>query len=73
VGDQSVRSWLADANLPGKTANGDTSTRKRITGVALRPGDRIRIAGAPDGGDEATLDYIEVVPAANTPSAYSPR
>lgn len=68
VGDQLISSWIADANLPGKAANGDTSTRKRVTGVALRPGDRIRLAASPEAGDEAALDYVEIVP--NIPSAY---
>jgi alpha-glucuronidase len=71
VKDQPIRSWMADRNLPGKTANGDTSTRQRITGVALRPGDQIRIVGTPDSGDEAALDYIEILP--STLFAYQQR
>ncbi len=72
VGDQVIRSWTANANLPGRAANGDTSTRIQVTGVALRPSDQIRIEARSDAGDEAALDYIEIEPAANTPSAYSP-
>lgn len=60
VGRQLVASWAADANLPSKIPNGDTSTRKRITGIELRPGDEIRITGAPNNGDNASLDYIEI-------------
>jgi hypothetical protein len=33
-----------------------------IAGIALRPGDEIRIEGAPDGGDPAALDHVEVQP-----------
>lgn len=67
VGDQLMRSWTADAKLPARIPNGDTSTRKRIERIALRPGDTIRIIGTPDGGDTASLDYIEIVPAQDKP------
>ncbi|MBV8552165.1 MAG: glucosiduronase [Acidobacteriaceae bacterium] len=62
VGDQLIRSWTADAQLPGKAPNGDTATRERISEVALRPGDEIRIVGTPDGGDHAALDYVAIKP-----------
>jgi alpha-glucuronidase len=55
--------WAADAMLPSIRPNGDNSTRKTIPNVDLNPGDVIRIEGAPDGGDPAALDYIEVLPA----------
>ena len=38
-----------------------SSTRRLISGVALRPGDEIRIEGKPDGMDLAGLDYVEIV------------
>jgi alpha-glucuronidase len=60
VGKQLIESWVADANLPSKIPNGDTSTRKRIAGVRLQPGDDIRITGTPNGGDNASLDYVEI-------------
>ncbi|MFZ0593849.1 MAG: alpha-glucuronidase family glycosyl hydrolase [Bryobacteraceae bacterium] len=62
VGDQLIRSWIADASLPSNLPNGDTSTREKITRIALRPGDQIRIIGTPGGGDLAWLDYIEITP-----------
>jgi hypothetical protein len=31
-----------------------------VPGIALRPGDEIRIEGMPDGGETAALDYIEI-------------
>ncbi len=67
VGDQLMRSWTADAKLPARIPNGDTSTRKRIEGIALRPGDAIRIIGTPDEGDTASLDYVEIAPAQDKP------
>ena len=56
-------SWAADATLPSRQPHGDNSTRHIVRGVALKPGDVIRIEGAPDGNDAAALDYIEVQPA----------
>jgi hypothetical protein len=39
-----------------------SSTRRRIRGVTLRPGDEIRIEGRPDGNDPAGIDYVEILP-----------
>ncbi len=39
---------------------GDSSTRRRIRGLALRPGDEIRILGIPDRDEHAPLDYVEI-------------
>ncbi len=63
VGDQMVDGWSADRQLPGKELSADSSVRHRITGLALRTGDVIRVEGTPDQGDRAGLDYIEVRPA----------
>ena len=60
VGDQKVDQWLADDNLPARRPNGDSSTRRWIPGLALRPGDQIRIVGFPEEGERAPLDYIEI-------------
>ena len=54
--------WSADAMLPSQRPNGDNSTRHVVHGVALKPGDVIRVTGTPDGDDPAALDYIEVMP-----------
>lgn len=64
VGDQTVSHWQADAALVSKVPNGDTATRQRITGIALRPGDRVQVIGTPDHGDEAALDYVRLEPSA---------
>ena len=63
VGSQLVDQWKADATLPSHRPNGDTSTRRNICGVALRPGDAIRIDAVADGGENACIDYIEINPA----------
>jgi alpha-glucuronidase len=60
VNDQQVDEWSADLNLPGKSPSADSSTRRRIKKVALRPGDTMRIEGVPDGEERAPLDYIKI-------------
>jgi alpha-glucuronidase len=60
VGAHLVDEWIADDNLPATKPGGDSSTRRRITGLALRPGDNIRIEGIPDGEEHAALDYVEI-------------
>jgi len=54
--------WVADDTLPSAKLGGDTSTRRQIAGVLLRPGDEICIEGIPDAGELAALDYVEIEP-----------
>ena len=60
LGDQVVDEWVADDLLPATKPGGDASTRRRISGLALRPGDNIRIEGIPEGEERAALDYVEI-------------
>jgi alpha-glucuronidase len=60
LGDQVLDEWVADDHLPATKPGGDSSTRRRIPGLALRPGDMIRIEGIPDGEERAPLDYVEI-------------
>jgi alpha-glucuronidase len=60
VGDQPVAHWVADDQLPSRKIGGDSSKRRRIDGLELHPGERIRIEGIPDGDEHAALDYMEV-------------
>jgi len=60
VGDRVVDTWIADGDLPSSKLGGDTSTRRHIGTLELHPGDQIRIEGAPDGGELAALDYVEI-------------
>jgi alpha-glucuronidase len=62
VGSQLVDEWLADSSLPATAPNGDSSIRRRVIGLALRPGDVLSITGFPDGAEAAPLDYIEIYP-----------
>jgi alpha-glucuronidase len=62
VGKQLVDEWVADDRLPNAKVGGDTSVRRRISSLALRPGDEIRIEGVPDGGEHAVIDYIALRP-----------
>jgi alpha-glucuronidase len=64
VGQQCIDHWLADADLPSRRPDGSSSTRRLITGVALRPGDEMRVEGTPQGDEPAPLDYVEVTPSA---------
>ena len=65
VGSQLVDEWAAADRLPTRRIDSSSSTRRVIRGVALRPGDEIRIEGVPDGGEPAALDYIEIQPDGN--------
>jgi len=62
VDERIVDEWAADDHLPAAKPGGDSSTRRRIIGLALRPGDNIRIEGVPDGAEHAAVDYIEILP-----------
>jgi alpha-glucuronidase len=68
VGDQLVDEWRADMLLPGSAPSADSSVRHRSKGLALRPGDLIRVDGIPDRDERAPLDYIEIIPIASTTS-----
>jgi alpha-glucuronidase len=62
VGQRSVDEWLANASLPATKPDGDSSTRRAIPGIWLRPGDELRIEGFPDREERAALDYVELNP-----------
>jgi alpha-glucuronidase len=60
INGQRVDEWVADDHVPTRKIDGSSSIRRIIRGLALRPGDEIRIDGLPDGGETAALDYIEI-------------
>jgi alpha-glucuronidase len=62
VHGQPVDEWSADDRVPERRNKIDSSssTRRTISGVALRKGDEIRIEGVPDGEERAAIDYIEI-------------
>src|SRR5260370_24065080 len=60
VGDQVVDEWMANDTLPTTKIGGDSSTRPRIRGLALRPGGDLPIAVIPDREEHAPLDYVEI-------------
>jgi alpha-glucuronidase len=62
INQQQVNHWAADAHLPAGRPSGSSSTRRVIHGVALRPGDAVRIIGVPNGKEHAPVDYIEIRP-----------
>jgi alpha-glucuronidase len=65
IAGQQVDRWDADNVLPTPSLNPNahTSARRNVRGLALRPGDEIRIEGVAEGGEEACLDYVEIHPA----------
>jgi alpha-glucuronidase len=62
VGAQLVDEWTAADRLPSAKLDSTSSTRRSIPGIALRPGDQIRIEAVPDGKETAALDYVELIP-----------
>jgi alpha-glucuronidase len=60
VGNQQVDEWIANDHLPATRPGGDASTRRTIHGLAMHPGDEIRIEGIADGEEHAPVDYIEL-------------
>ena len=62
VGPQVVDEWRADGSFPTAEANGHSSVRRLVRGLALRPGDRIRLDVEADGGENAPIDYVEIDP-----------
>jgi alpha-glucuronidase len=61
IGKQLIDEWTADLRLPSPRLDSTSSTRRQIENVALRPGDEIRVEGAPQGNEAAALDYIELI------------
>ena len=60
VAGQLITEWAADDGLPTNKISSHSSTRRVISGVALRPGDQIRIDGYPNGAEGAPIDYVEI-------------
>jgi alpha-glucuronidase len=56
IEDRVIDNWDAIGHLRAPKVDGSTSTRRTLSGVALRTGDEIRIQGGP-------IDYIELLPA----------
>jgi alpha-glucuronidase len=61
VADQLIDEWTATNRPPSRRIDGSSSTRHTIPRILLRPGDRIRIEGMPDGGEPAAIDYVEIL------------
>ena len=57
---QGIDEWKADKRLTARKPGGDSSARRRITGLALRPGDEIRLEGLPDGEERAGIDFVRL-------------
>jgi alpha-glucuronidase len=66
VAGQAVDEWLASDTLPTAKVDAHSSTRRRIRGIALRPGDPITVEATPDRGELAAFDYVEIRPHTGT-------
>jgi alpha-glucuronidase len=63
VADQVIEEWTAaKQRVPARGMDSSSSTRRTVRGIALRPGDTVRVEGVRDGGETAGLDYIEIIP-----------
>jgi alpha-glucuronidase len=60
VNGELLDQWVASDRLPTQKIDGTSSSLRIVPGVALKPGDEIRIEASPDGGESAALDYIEI-------------
>jgi alpha-glucuronidase len=60
VSGHAINQWVANNDLPSDKPNGHTSTRRVVSGVALRAGDEIRIEATTGGKDRADIDYVEI-------------
>ena len=61
VSEREVDRWRADGDFPSAEPNGHTAARRLVRNVRIRAGAAIRVEGAPDRGERAVLDYIEIV------------
>jgi alpha-glucuronidase len=57
----SLGDWTTSTMPARRRLDSTSSTRRLIEGVALRPGDIVRLEGAPDQTEQAAFDYIEIV------------
>jgi alpha-glucuronidase len=60
VGRQLVQEWDADDKLPSRKIDGASSKRRLVEGIALRPGDEVRLEAVAGGAERAAFDYIEI-------------
>jgi len=65
LGSRVLAEWTANDRVPTRKIDSSASALYAMDGIALRPGDEIRIEGTPDGGETAALDYVDVVPNEN--------
>ena len=72
VNDKNIDEWTASDHLPARALGGDSSTRRQISEITLRPGDEIRIEGTPDDQDLAALDYVSIHSMAEVAASHLP-
>jgi alpha-glucuronidase len=65
-----IPDWTTATAPQRRKLDSSSSTRRLIEGVALRPGDVVRLEGTPNQMEQAAFDYIEVVPEAAAGAAH---
>ena len=65
-----IAHWTAAHKLPGYRTDGDTSIRKLVRDVKLKPGDRLELIGHPQGREPAPFDYVVAYPAKDQSGAH---
>ncbi|KAK3934680.1 alpha-glucuronidase A [Diplogelasinospora grovesii] len=68
INDEPLEEWIGDledklGHAFSKKLDGSSATRITIPGIKLEKGDVLKIVGAPDGIEQAPLDYIALIPA----------
>lgn len=69
LNEATARPYVASAadHLPTRKLDASSSSRRFVAGIALRPGDELRIEGMPHGREAAAVDYIEIHPEGRLP------
>ncbi|KAK8137901.1 alpha-glucuronidase A [Apiospora sp. TS-2023a] len=67
LNDESLGTWVGNHEdrlgySPSPYPDGHSATRIYFRGVQAGTGDMLRIVGRPDGGEQAPLDYVSVLP-----------
>ena len=67
LNNKTIAWWIGDnedklGHTPSIYLDGHSATRKTLRAVHVKKGDELRIVGTPDGGEQAPLDYVAVLP-----------
>jgi hypothetical protein len=70
---QEVAAWVADDDLPSNLPESVTRVERVVaTGLALQPGDELRLEGQEDASEYARVDNLEFLPASGSAASAMP-